>query len=303
MIFVITQAGIASAIAAGTGGPKIDITTFKIGAAVAYTSSISDTALRGDELYTSTVSNYHIEGQNVVSYSLRMDESVGDFSYGEAGLYLSDGTLFALGCLDIVQPKTKSSGLSPGNSIEILAKLAFTNLPGLIDFSILDIVEAKVIEIASIDLIEAPIYSVTNMYLCHSGDDEGNPILVERSSDYKWRYSTHKHIALSGEVDASGANDTYQISSASIGTFISPVFAGKYIIQFLTGPWKGLARHISASTTNNVSWAAPLGGSPNLGDTFDIYVSDVSLMAGSGGASLEDDMIALILAFSSSNTE
>jgi hypothetical protein len=252
-------------------------------------------------LHEDTISNYHVEGQNTVSYSCRMDETIGDFSYGEVGLYLDDGTLFALASLDTAQPKVKSAGLSPGNSVEIIAKLSFTNLPGLIDFTVLAITEAKALELVSVDLLDAPIFSNSNFYLCHSGDDEGNPVLAIRDNNYKWRFSTHKHVLIYGAVDNTGASTVSQVYSADVSTLVTGAVAGRYIIQFTTGAWRGLARNIDSSVENMVHWATPLGGAPNEGDEFEIYVSDVYVLASAEASS--DDLMALVLAFGSSNTE
>src|SRR3990170_3753325 len=110
MNFVITNAGLLSANSANAGGPKINITTFKVGAAVAYSPNISDTGLHGSILHTAAPSSYNVLSATQIEYVLTMNDTLGDFSFGEIGLYLEDGTLFAISSLAQTQQKIAVNG-------------------------------------------------------------------------------------------------------------------------------------------------------------------------------------------------
>ena len=224
MQFVITNAGIAAAAVATGGGPKIEITSYKIGTAVAYTPVVGDTALHGTVLHTAAPSNYAVLSANTVQYMLTMDDTVGDFSFGEIGLYLVDGTLFALGSLTQVQQKLKTNGSTPGNIISIDARLNFSQLSAIIEFPITTLLNGVIPEISSIDLMTPPAISQANCYIVHSGDDSGAPIFAMRSNDYEWRFNTHNTLRIAAGVVGTGQDvDSAAINGAGTGYHVNDV--------------------------------------------------------------------------------
>lgn len=232
MQFTITDAGILAVNAAGTGGPKVNVTNFKVGTAVAYSPVVSDTALHGSILYAGSISSYNVIGANLVEYILSMDATIGDFSFGEVGLYLDDGTLFALAALTSVQQKYVTSVVNPGNDIHIRARLTVNNAIAIISFPITSLTNAKILEISSVDLLIPPIVADANAYICHSNDDNGNPILALRESDYKWRFETHRtRVLMEGGTTAYVGNPAAQrltsviISSGGSGYTVNDILS------------------------------------------------------------------------------
>jgi hypothetical protein len=61
---------------------------FRVGDGYGYVPSASATALQGNTLYTGAPSNYIVQSDNSVVYTLLIDTNVGDFNFGEIGLYL-----------------------------------------------------------------------------------------------------------------------------------------------------------------------------------------------------------------------
>lgn len=304
MRLVITNAGIAAALLQQSGGPKIDLINFKVGAGVAYTPQVTDTALHGTILYAGAISNYTVESADTCSYRLIIDETVGDFSFGEVGLYDAGGTLFALGSLNSVQIKQAVSGTDIGNIIDINVKLQMTQLAAVLDFTILLLQNAKLLEIGSLELLQPPVIAPSNAYICHSNDDGNNTPLAIRDNDYSWKFSTHQYCVISSGVIVAGPNNTAtRCQSASLSNL--DVQAGKYIIQFKTGALKGLPRLVTlfavdATYGPYIQWSSPLGSAPNSGEIFDLYQSNFSLLQTI--SDLPDDLFALIAAFSPSNS-
>lgn len=106
---VITTGGIAAANRAGVYGPKIEVTYFKIGSGIITPdSSMTDV----DTLvYTGTTDQitYQIIDDSNILFKVTLDDSVGDFDIGNVGLFLSDGTLFALTALPGVTRKVRTN--------------------------------------------------------------------------------------------------------------------------------------------------------------------------------------------------
>ena len=136
MNFDITTAGQAAITSANNAGPKVNVSAFKLGSAVAYSPVVGDTGLHGTILHTGVVSSVNIIDATTVDYQLQVDATVGNFDFGEIGLFLSDGTLFALAALTQLQYKSSTTSSSVGNNITISAKLSMTNAYAIVNYSI-----------------------------------------------------------------------------------------------------------------------------------------------------------------------
>lgn len=130
-------------------------------------------------------------------------------------------------------------------------------------------------EVSSVDSLGTPENSNGNSYICHSNDDEDNPIIAVKDSQTNWRFNTHRIIHLTGSTSSATLSS---VTSTDIKGSVRDVVAGRYIIQFFTGPNTGLSRMITSSTTNSVTWATALPSTPSNGDQFEIYKSDASII-------------------------
>ena len=272
MLLQITNEGIKRATNVGTNGPKINITTFKVGSGYNYTPVPEDTGLKGSILYTGQPSNYSIDKQNQVHYTLLLDQTVGTWNFGEIGLYLEDGTLFALGALPTLQPKYATSETVEGNVVSIDAVLSLQNIAGVIDYNITPLNEAKLLYIDTVALLLPPVTSPTNAYLTGDFDDLGKMIYCLRSSDYKWEFPTYSGL-MQGTVDA-GSTGTSMNSYDLGNAFVDNFTRGRYILQFTSGPLAGEARLITRGEINKVYWNETFDGNPLAGDTWEIYTSN-----------------------------
>lgn len=288
MLFQITSVGMTAVNNAQVGGPKITVTSYKLGTGVAYTPNVSDTALHGAELYSGVINDYRVESFDLVAWVLRADSTVGDFSFGEIGLYLNTGELFALAALPTVQQKVKSTVIQVGNVIEIVAKLNFTNIAPTITFPIVQLINARLLEISSVDILTIPLISNTNAYIVTSGDDAGHPILAIRQDDDFWGFDTHKIPVVAGGAVTSAT--IVDITSPDLGNVID-VQAGKYILQILDGTNKGLCRHITSKVGSTISWLTSTGVACSPGTTFRVFRSDYSILAQAQAFSIDSSSV------------
>lgn len=301
MLLQVTNAGIQAAALAQSGGPKITITSFKVGSAYGYSPSVTSTALTGTILYSGSPSNYAVNSENEVIYTLLMNELIGDFNFGEIGLYLEDGTLFAIGTYNTPQPKLHTTGQQVGNIVSIQAKIKLNNVSPVINFPINNIALAQILQVGGISLLVPPILSDSNAYFTGDYDDGGSMIYAFRSANYQWSYPSHSNIKVAGQVTSvdTGSDALVaagkKIVSTNIGTGLSDLVTGEYIIEFITGSLKGYSRMVSAQGANNCSWQAPLGAIPQVGDQFLIYQSNYSVLKGIGNISDDALINAIVL--------
>jgi hypothetical protein len=110
LLFKITDVGLSMAAAAQQKGIRIKLTTFRCASSFGYTLTGAETALQGDILYTDNITRYLDQPDGTVILVCTINVQAGPFDFGEIGLFLEDGTLFALAVLDQLQHKYSSLG-------------------------------------------------------------------------------------------------------------------------------------------------------------------------------------------------
>lgn len=124
--FTITQAGLAAALSAEANGLKIIISTFKVSTGVGYEPSFDQTALKGVVAHTGTPTAVNVVGPGVLDVVCVLDYSVGPFKFGDIGLFLDDGTLFAVATYSSLQDKATAAVNGVSNKITYHCLLAVT---------------------------------------------------------------------------------------------------------------------------------------------------------------------------------
>lgn len=130
----------------------------------------------------------------------------------------------------------------------------------------------RLADITSVDVLSPPNQSDANSYICATPDDVGNPIVTIARDDNTWRFIEYATVALNGQ--ATGGN-TVSLTYSSPGN-VQLAFAGKYIVQFLSGPNQGLARMVTGADETGITWNRPLPVAVNANDAFEIYQSTAS---------------------------
>lgn len=158
----------------------------------------------------------------------------------------------------------------------------------------------RLFELNSLDLLDPPILSDGNSYILHTNDDNGFPIYSFRITDNKWSFPSHASIKISG-VATTGTNSTTILTSTSISTlFEASPTSGKYILQMLTlgGVSAGQARIITATTSNQITVSPAFGSSIALGDSFEVYQSNSSIL--NAAATVGDEALVNSIIFGES---
>jgi SPRY domain/Phage tail-collar fibre protein len=235
--FLITDAGLAAVTAASPGGPYLHIDHFKIGSGVNYTPNRAQTALQGSVLYTGTPLSYTIIDVNLSQVMCLMDSSVGSFNFGEMGLYLVDGTLFAVCVWDALQEKTRAVGPQAGNTWKIRSMLALAQAPAIVQVTLT--YSQGILEVPNWQLLAKPGDQINgaNIAIVHEVDQNGNPVLVVRDTDNDWGLINYTET-VSCSVSDPGAvvTPTSLKNSALITAGIeAPTSTSKYLIKFSDG--------------------------------------------------------------------
>ena len=225
MNFVITNIGISRIQDAQAGGFKIVIAEFRLGSEAGFTPAPTDTSVRGTEVYRGKPTGFSIEGDNTVVYNLVLDANVGPFVYGNVGLFLEGGELFALGARDHTLQKLVTTASAVGNVIEEEARVVLSNIQPVIEFTGQGVL---VPETSDLSFIPAPAAAAGNAYIAHETDDDGNHMLLYKEANGIWGINTHQNRVIKRGL-VTGESNTTLITSTNIPSpelLTNPGFTG-----------------------------------------------------------------------------
>lgn len=271
MQFIITNDGIASISSAMASGTPIHVDTFKVGSSVNYSPLQTDLALRGTTHYTGSVLDYRVVGTDTIEYLLLLGPNIGPFSFGEIGLYLNNGKLFALGSLSNLQYKSATVSNTPGVSIEIVASITYTNISSIVAYYLQVNAYSKLVEYATLALLPPTPIAASNGCIIRNTDDNGEPILAIKVNESKWRFSNFSRVELAEPV--AGTSDYLSIQT-SMSNAPDNFRRNRYIIQFVSGVLTGKSRLITSWNNFLITWDESLPSIPSPGDLYEIYSSD-----------------------------
>ncbi len=273
--FVITNAGLQAVANAQGGGPAVNITSFQVGTAYNYSPTASMTSLQGTSLYSGLATGYSVDSLNQVTYILKMDQTVGTFNFGEVGLYLSSGTLFALASFASLQEKVAASSSNAGNLVTLVSRLLLTGIAPTISFTNVSLQNAILLEVSVPDGLPVPnAANSSNVYSVQSGDDTSRPIIaIRETAASQWGFNTHVPY-LSGTVSSVASTTQTNISAINATQF--DFATNRFLVQFTSGQNAGSVRAV-ASIANGLITHTALPYAANTGDAYIIYRSLASM--------------------------
>lgn len=264
MYFVLTTAGEA-AIAASPGTPPT-ITLFRLGGQYGYVPAIGDTDIRGVQVYSGTPSAPVPQSTSIVKYTITLDSSVGDFSFGEVGLYLPGGVLFALGCMNLPVNKLRRQGTQPGNDLAIDCYVSTVGSNYAIFAEIGNSASnLNLGAVNSVDTLPSAFKAHPNVFIVPSPDGKGS--LVAFSNNAAWSFTGYEEIA-DEQLAVNVTPNTISFSDPST----APIFDGELLLQVVDGDAMGAVRIITGYTSvgHVFTVGTPFLISPSPGDTIRI---------------------------------
>ena len=282
--FIITDVGMSVASVANVGGPLINPVKFKVGYDVGYSLDPEvlrhRTALNGPILYEGYLEGYTRVDDDTIMLVLPMNYLVGNFSFGEVGIYLQDGTLFALCVFTERIEKIRSNDLNQtGNSYNLRAFLKLAQGAALIQPPEASLDTAKWGELDSVSGLTRPSSSTSNAYLTHSETETGVPIIAVKSNDNLWKFPGYSRYL--GEVNIM-LGSTRTTIVANVGARFVPIDVpipkGKYLVQFVSGNLIGVVREVIFSNQSSFEMSDALPQDPAISSRLEIWQSQTSFV-------------------------
>lgn len=273
--FVLTTAGLAAASAATPSGPYIHITEFRLGSGYNYTPVAADSGLHGTQLYSAAPRSYNMITSDTVDIICEVPANIGPFQFGEIGLYLPGGVLFALASWPSLQQKyaIATDNLPHVWRFNCLIKLA----QGTAVFQVTTTNQNDLLEVANSSFISGPdvMAQQPNAVIVHELGPSNEPFMLFKDSSTKW--SPVKYTYLGQGAIINGGNTTiYEIESTIFGSLDGST-PKRFMVQTNTGE----VRLVSSITANTAVLSYSLGTVPS--GTVLVYEADSMRVGGSLG--------------------
>lgn len=257
--FKITQAGLNAVTAAGHQGLSVAITTFKLGSAYGYTPALGDTALHGGIVYSSQPTAWNMLSESSRDVVCKVPASAGPFAYGEIGLFLDNGTLFALASFGSLQVKSSAmSGIA--NALTFHCVLDIGANPAVIQ--VIAGTAGVVANVGNSHFVTGPdlMPGKPNALIVTEPVNGSNSLFMTYSNYNQWNVQNYLQVA-SGTVTAISP-DKKTITSVAFSELSDTTLAGDYLLQDMLGN----VRVVAYATPGEAVLTYPVA-SLNVGDT------------------------------------
>jgi len=269
----ITDLGVA-ALQAATG--PIALSLFKIGSGYNYTPEPTDTDIHGSLLFSGAPSSPVAVNANVIKYGCYMDYSVGPFAWGEFGLYMTNGELFAIGCSSTLIQKLALTSVDPGNSVrlDIYLSIVDTNYEMWMDIGESNN-QFRLAVIQSPDVLPQSAEATPNAYVVQSASGSQTPMLAFTDRNGLWSFDCYAYINQTVGTVVGFDSQSVTIALSQYTTDMDPDYFGELILEFTSGVNYSICRYIKTVVTGGglatLSFATMMAVTPAVGDTFTVF--------------------------------
>ncbi len=242
------------------------VTSVRLGSSFGYQLPLNPAGLTGTQVYLYTVTLSPIPGSNnSIKYQIVLDDSIGNFTFGEVAFYVG-ATLLAVGVLSGLVNKVKNEGQVKGNKVKIEG---YIDLGANVRFSFGDISLSSskdlIPRIPNVDLlpqIDASIPSLISVY----SNNNIQPFVCHSDGIGRWALESKPTVYHNGVITLSGVSG---LSSTLIGTAYNGQ-PSDLVIQFTNGKGRSICRRVTSYSLNgNIQWSTPIVENlPAVGDEF-----------------------------------
>ena len=247
--------------------PTLDV--FKIGSAVNYVPLPTDTDIHGTLKFSGVIAPPVVINANVVKYTISMDTSVGDFDWGEVGLFYQ-GQLFALAVSNSLQTK-KKIGIDQGNMVRLDA---FLTVVGTNYNMIMDQADSsnlfQTASLSTIDQLPPSNQTTPNTYIISAAESNQSSFLAYTDRTGLWNFDAYQFSTGMPASVVHADNQSVTIALSDYSTNMNPTYFGQVALEFTTGQLYSICRYVQSAiqsgSTVTLGFQTPMAVVPAVGD-------------------------------------
>lgn len=270
MILQLTDYAVG--ILATDPAPQLDV--FKIGSGYNYVPLPTDIDIHGSLLFSGLISTPTVISANVVKYSISMDNSVGDFDWGEVG-FMYQGSLFALGVSNSLQEKRKNA-VELGNNVRLDAYLTVvgTNYNMIVDQA----ESNNLFQMASLSTVDQlpPTNATTpNVYIISAAAANQSSFQAYTDRIGLWNFDAYQYSSGAKATVVGSDVQSVTIALADFSPNMDPSYFGEVILEFITGANYSICRYVASAVQSGGSvtfgFSTPIAVLPVAGDKIQVF--------------------------------
>lgn len=255
------------------------IKDYKLGTAYNYALGPSIADIQGQSVYNGQVTDYVTLTANVVKYQIALDYNVGDFKFGEFGLYVN-GRCVAVGVDTEETEKVKFLSRDIGNAIVIDIYLQMTDGNYIMWADALkpgDQVSVAVVQ--AVDYLPAISSSGPNIYIVAPVNVNQADTLAYTSNTGLWAFDNYQYensheFTVNQCTPNAVVIDTRGLENDRLQQ-LSPAYAGQTIFEFISGKNVSICRTVTTfvigNGTSTFSFNVPLAIMASAGDRIRVF--------------------------------
>lgn len=223
------------------------------------------TVLQGAPVYDVTADLISsVMNTNTLRFTKLLDNTVGPFSFGEAGLY-SGATLVAVGVNPDPIAKVATVGTNNGNyiTLDLFLTQSNTNSYGFVRLGNSDS-RYQLGQVLSVDYLDPPYEGDPNTYIVNGLTPNDQPALAFADMYGRWAFSNRSLVYYTGQVTNATAI-AVDIAAPHGVDFDLPT---DYVLQFTSGRLRGYCRQLTSVGPLFFQWNTPTLYVPEVGDQF-----------------------------------
>lgn len=253
MQFGVVNQGLAAATTAA-GGPNISLETIRLGMGLTAFNP-AQTALTGAIVYTGSIDSVLPYDGDTAVVSFQIPATAGPFQFGEIGLYLSTGQLFARAVYLTLQEKLSDTVNGVGSAWSIQALIKLKNISAVLNYTITNVASIPVISgtgISGPDSIGSTVNAIIGLFRTPRTEGSDTPVMLIRNGAFLWE---PQHYVYGGTFNADAGTTTTLVRDPIFGPSAeaqavqgSPDY--RYLLQDAVG-------HVVPVTSNSDGTATP----------------------------------------------
>ena len=201
---------------------------------------------------------------NTLRFIAFLDDSIGPFSFGEAGLY-SGATLVAVGVNPTLISKYAASGADNGNNLTLNFFLSYANSDsyGFVKLGNSDS-RYQLGQIQNVDYLDPPYEGDPNTYIVNGLTPSDMPCIAFSDIYGRWAFTNRSLVYYTGVV-SNATPIAVDIATPHGVAFDLPT---DYVLQFVSGRLRGYCRQLTNVGAQFFQWNTPALHTPEVGDQF-----------------------------------
>lgn len=262
-----TQVGLDAAASASSGSLTVSIATLKLATGFGYIPSLATGALQGTVVYTGVPNSWAKLDNGDLEVVFTLPANVGPFQYGEAGIFLDDGTLFAVAAWSTLQLKAEVVANGVANILTFRARLKLGPNPSVFMVTTSQDQAWPAVSTTAQVMGPAAMQGTVNALVVNESVLGGDNIVLTKVTDTRWLCLNFMTVTAQPITLTLGMDNIIE-SDAFGSNYMNPALPiNSWLVQDALGNVRTVGNIVTQTATNGqvMLTSAIVGISANLG--------------------------------------